>query len=190
MSTSVSNPYTFNIQNNTVVNAILDYIKWPVTLNFNAVQFKTPNHEVAYGYIGGNCEAIDSDDNNISNFLRAFYIIPIITNSNVINMKFTLSLSLFPTDAMHPDFTDFYVEDVTGSTGMSYVTLNAETLIKEPNGFYAVSGSSDDTDATYNEYINWLLVNMAISNILQAMDNGALHYPITIRINNNASRSK
>lgn len=180
MSTSVSNPYTFNIQRDASINASINSIKYPLTITFTAKRFQTPNHEIAYGFVGIGYTCTDNTDANITNFFKAFYIIPEYENNseNISNLKVVMTVGFIPKEENYPD-RDFVVTLGDASTAVAF--LNADS-VKQEIGGYTFSASANDTESQYSQYIAWNILAAVVSRIKSAISDGTDLPEITLYV--------
>lgn len=162
MSSSVSNPYTFNIQSNISITAPINAIQWPLSITFTGSQFQTPNHEVAYGFIGGSYTCVDNTGGSVNDFFNAFYLIPTYDGATVSSIKVVMNIGFIPTNALDPNDKTFCVTDAKSSRKVA--VLNKDSLTQEGNT-YTFSASSNDTSSPYVNVINWMLLSDLINDI-------------------------
>lgn len=167
MSSSVSNPYTFNIQSNISITAPINTIQWPLSITFIGSQFHTPNREVAYGFIGGSYVCVDNTGGFVNDFFNAFYLIPTYDGSTMSNIKVVMNIGFIPTNALGSNNETFCVTDV--KSGLKVAVLSKDSLTQEGNT-YTFSASSNDTSSPYVNVINWELLSNLINNIKDGTD--------------------
>ena len=166
MSSSVSNPYTFNIQSNISITAPINAIQWPLSITFTGSQFQTPNREVAYGFIGGSYTCVDNTGASVNDFFNAFYLIPTYTGDTVSSIKVVMNVGFIPTNVLDSNNKTFYVTDPKSS--VKFAVLSKDSLTQEENT-YTFSVSSNDTSSPYVNVINW----DRLSNIIHDIKSGA-----------------
>lgn len=162
MSSSVSNPYTFNIQSNISITAPINAIQWPLSITFTGSQFQTPNREVAYGFIGGSYTCVDNTGGSVNDFFNAFYLIPTYDGATVSSIKVVMNIGFIPTNALDPNDKTFCVTDA--KSGLKVAVLSKDSLTQEGNT-YTFSASSNDTSSPYVNVINWKLLSDLINDI-------------------------
>lgn len=162
MSSSVSNPYTFNIQSNISITAPINTIQWPLSITFIGSQFHTPNREVAYGFIGGSYVCVDNTGGFVNDFFNAFYLIPTYSGNTMSSIKVVMNIGFIPTNVLDSTNKTFYVTDA--KSGAKVAVLSNDSLTQEGNT-YTFSVSSNDTSSPYADVIKWEALSELIYDI-------------------------